>query len=84
MWGKIKNTGDDWMYPKPQMDLRFLPTYAFATQFFFKKNNNINSEASSLTLYFSFFYIMYFEVAGTCVAWIQAICITLLVLIPRV
>ncbi|XP_019156128.1 PREDICTED: protein RCC2 [Ipomoea nil] len=21
MWGKIKNTGDDWMYPKPQMDL---------------------------------------------------------------
>lgn len=23
MWGKIKNTGDDWMYPKPLMDLRF-------------------------------------------------------------
>lgn len=22
MWGKIKNTGDDWMYPKPLMDLR--------------------------------------------------------------
>ncbi|KAM1223474.1 hypothetical protein ACFX10_042344 [Malus domestica] len=21
MWGKIKNTGDDWMYPKPLMDL---------------------------------------------------------------
>ncbi|KAJ4966608.1 hypothetical protein NE237_018457 [Protea cynaroides] len=21
MWGKIKNTGDDWMYPKPVMDL---------------------------------------------------------------
>lgn len=21
MWGKIKNTGDDWMYPKPHMDL---------------------------------------------------------------
>ncbi|KAI9118082.1 hypothetical protein K1719_010414 [Acacia pycnantha] len=21
MWGKIKNTGDDWMYPKPMMDL---------------------------------------------------------------
>lgn len=27
MWGKIKNTGDDWMYPKPLMDLRwcFIP-----------------------------------------------------------
>jgi len=24
MWGKMKNTGDDWMYPKPVMDLRFL------------------------------------------------------------
>lgn len=24
MWGKIKNTGDDWMYPKPLMDLRSL------------------------------------------------------------
>lgn len=23
MWGKIKNAGDDWMYPKPLMDLRF-------------------------------------------------------------
>lgn len=23
MWGKIKSTGDDWMYPKPLMDLRF-------------------------------------------------------------
>ena len=23
MWGKIKNNGDDWMYPKPMMDLRF-------------------------------------------------------------
>lgn len=23
MWGKIKNSGDDWMYPKPLMDLRF-------------------------------------------------------------
>lgn len=23
MWGKIKTTGDDWMYPKPLMDLRF-------------------------------------------------------------
>lgn len=23
MWGKLKNTGDDWMYPKPVMDLRF-------------------------------------------------------------
>lgn len=22
MWGKLKNTGDDWMYPKPLMDLR--------------------------------------------------------------
>nr|KJB63561.1 hypothetical protein B456_010G005900 [Gossypium raimondii] len=22
MWGKIKNAGDDWMYPKPLMDLR--------------------------------------------------------------
>lgn len=22
MWGKIKSTGDDWMYPKPLMDLR--------------------------------------------------------------
>ncbi|XP_042031631.1 uncharacterized protein LOC121778359 isoform X3 [Salvia splendens] len=22
IWGKIKNTGDDWMYPKPLMDLR--------------------------------------------------------------
>ena len=22
MWGKIKVTGDDWMYPKPLMDLR--------------------------------------------------------------
>lgn len=22
MWGKIKNSGDDWMYPKPLMDLR--------------------------------------------------------------
>ncbi|KAJ1401348.1 Regulator of chromosome condensation, RCC1 [Sesbania bispinosa] len=21
MWGKLKNTGDDWMYPKPLMDL---------------------------------------------------------------
>ncbi|XP_062185049.1 uncharacterized protein LOC133888725 isoform X1 [Phragmites australis] len=21
MWGKLKNTGDDWMYPKPVMDL---------------------------------------------------------------
>lgn len=21
MWGKMKNTGDDWMYPKPVMDL---------------------------------------------------------------
>jgi alpha-tubulin suppressor-like RCC1 family protein len=21
MWGKIKNNGDDWMYPKPMMDL---------------------------------------------------------------
>ncbi|KAL3840243.1 hypothetical protein ACJIZ3_024834 [Penstemon smallii] len=21
MWGKIKNSGDDWMYPKPHMDL---------------------------------------------------------------
>ncbi|CAA3026843.1 Hypothetical predicted protein [Olea europaea subsp. europaea] len=21
MWGKMKNTGDDWMYPKPHMDL---------------------------------------------------------------
>lgn len=24
MWGKIKNNGDDWMYPKPMMDLRFV------------------------------------------------------------
>lgn len=23
MWGKIKNYGDDWMYPKRMMDLRF-------------------------------------------------------------
>lgn len=23
MWGKIKTNGDDWMYPKPLMDLRF-------------------------------------------------------------
>lgn len=23
MWGKLKNNGDDWMYPKPLMDLRF-------------------------------------------------------------
>lgn len=23
MWGKIKSNGDDWMYPKPLMDLRF-------------------------------------------------------------
>lgn len=23
MWGKLKTTGDDWMYPKPVMDLRF-------------------------------------------------------------
>ncbi|KAF5955736.1 hypothetical protein HYC85_008592 [Camellia sinensis] len=23
MWGKIKNSGDDWMYPKPLMDLSF-------------------------------------------------------------
>lgn len=22
MWGKIKSNGDDWMYPKPHMDLR--------------------------------------------------------------
>jgi hypothetical protein len=22
MWGKLKNNGDDWMYPKPLMDLR--------------------------------------------------------------
>lgn len=22
MWGKIKSAGDDWMYPKPLMDLR--------------------------------------------------------------
>jgi hypothetical protein len=22
MWGKIKSSGDDWMYPKPLMDLR--------------------------------------------------------------
>lgn len=22
MWGKMKNTGDDWMYPKPLLDLR--------------------------------------------------------------
>lgn len=22
MWGKIKVSGDDWMYPKPLMDLR--------------------------------------------------------------
>ncbi|KDO84779.1 hypothetical protein CISIN_1g0092481mg, partial [Citrus sinensis] len=21
MWGKLKNNGDDWMYPKPLMDL---------------------------------------------------------------
>lgn len=25
MWGKLKNNGDDWMYPKPLMDLRFWP-----------------------------------------------------------
>lgn len=24
MWGKLKNTGDDWMYPKPLLDLRLL------------------------------------------------------------
>lgn len=23
MWGKLKSTGDDWMYPKPVMDLRY-------------------------------------------------------------
>lgn len=22
MWGKLKSSGDDWMYPKPLMDLR--------------------------------------------------------------
>lgn len=27
MWGKIKNAGDDWMYPKPLMDLRFILCY---------------------------------------------------------
>jgi len=29
MWGKLKNTGDDWMYPKPLMDLRlyFIPWF---------------------------------------------------------
>lgn len=26
MWGKIKSTGDDSMYPKPLMDLRFVPS----------------------------------------------------------
>ena len=23
MWGKMKTNGDDWMYPKPLMDLRY-------------------------------------------------------------
>lgn len=30
MWGKIKNTGDDWMYPKPHMDLRFFSSCLIA------------------------------------------------------
>lgn len=29
MWGKLKTTGDDWMYPKPLMDLRFFSEYSF-------------------------------------------------------
>lgn len=29
MWGKIKSTGDDWMYPKPLMDLRSGLLYFF-------------------------------------------------------
>lgn len=29
MWGKLKNNGDDWMYPKPVMDLRFVFCLAF-------------------------------------------------------
>jgi hypothetical protein len=24
MWGKLKNSGDEWMYPKLVTDLRFL------------------------------------------------------------
>lgn len=27
MWGKLKNTGDDWMYPKPVMDLRYYSSF---------------------------------------------------------
>jgi hypothetical protein len=27
MWGKMKTTGDDWMYPKPLMDLRFFSNF---------------------------------------------------------
>ena len=33
MWGKMKNTGDDWMYPKPLMDLRLCIFPCFEKQF---------------------------------------------------
>jgi hypothetical protein len=29
MWGKIKSSGDDWMYPKPLMDLRSSSCFFF-------------------------------------------------------
>lgn len=35
MWGKIKSTGDDWMYPKPLMDLRSGLGFRHLMPFFF-------------------------------------------------
>lgn len=25
MWGRVKTTGENWMYPKPVLDLRLVP-----------------------------------------------------------
>lgn len=39
MWGKLKVTGDDWMYPKPLLDLRFCSLQHFSPILYYCRYN---------------------------------------------
>lgn len=51
MWGKMKNTGDDWMYPKPCMDLRYSVHYFVGFTFTFMFENRIRTIFAVTLLY---------------------------------